>query len=51
MTFSEDAPNELQAIIDQINKLEALSRQAIKVFSDTSERIDEMTYKVVKVKF
>lgn len=37
MNFGEDALAELQAITEQIDQLQGLSRQVIKDFSDTSK--------------
>lgn len=50
MTFGEDASTKFQAIVDQIDQLQGLSRQVIKDFNDTSKRVDETRYKVSKVK-
>lgn len=50
MTFGEDASTKFQAIVDQIDQLQGLSRQVLKDFNDTSKRVDETRYKVSKVK-
>lgn len=42
MPFSDDASSNIKPIVEQINQLQGLSRQVIKDFRDTLEKVDEL---------
>lgn len=50
MIFDKGASTEFQVIVEQIYQLLGLSSQVIKNISDTSKCVDEMRYKISKVK-
>lgn len=50
MIFDKGVSTEFQVIVEQIYQLLGLSSQVIKNISDTSKCVDEMRYKISKVK-